>query len=347
MLMVGYVLCLSSLVLASFSTSVWHLLLTQGVLYGLGWVICYTPFLIMLNDWFEKRRGLAYGILFGASGISGLVLPFVLEKLLNHYGFRITLRIIVCITIIMSAPALVFIKRRTPYNHNSPSNHVLQNRVSGQPKMYQYNPVFYFFLISTFLQGVAFFIPNIFLPTYSSLLALPPIAGDGILAVTACAQVTGQILLGHFSDRVTIHLPSHLSALISGLGVIFVWGPTNGSSSLSSLVRLLGFSAVWGAFAGSYSVLWTRVASVLANEDQANTMRIYGWLSAIRGVANVLAGPVSGWLISGEVELGQWGLGMFKPLIVFTGVCLLASAFVGLVGWLRDRESMRKLISSE
>lgn len=51
-------------------------------MYSAGWVICYTPFLIMLNDWFSARRSLAYGILFGASGVSGLIIPFLLETLL-------------------------------------------------------------------------------------------------------------------------------------------------------------------------------------------------------------------------------------------------------------------------
>ena len=340
-LLSGYITCLISLILASLSTQIWHLLLTQGVLYGTGWVICYTPFLIILNEWFEKRRGLAYGILFGASGVSGLMLPFILEKMLALYGFRITLRIYVIATLVISAPTIVFIKHRIHPNQRVASKHIRDKSDSVRHTDPIRNPLFYFFAVATFLQGIAFFIPNIFLPTYSIQLSKSPVIGDIILSVTACAQVVGQISLGHFSDRVTIHLPSHLSAIISGLAVLFIWGPTTSSLFFPTPFMLCLFSAVWGAFAGSYSVLWTRISSVLANGDEDDTMRLYGWLSAIRGIASVLTGPVSALLVGGEVQFAEWGLGRFKALIVFTGICLCASATAGLLGWIWNRTPKR------
>ena len=112
----GWLLCASALILASFATHVWHLWLTQGAMYGASWVLCYTPFLIMLNDWFVKRRGLAIGILFGASGVSGLVLPFILEALLERYGFRTTLRLYAVAIVVIGGPGLFFLKARVPPN---------------------------------------------------------------------------------------------------------------------------------------------------------------------------------------------------------------------------------------
>lgn len=46
----GWLLCIFGLVLASFATQTWHLILTQGAMYSIGWAIYYTPFLIMLNN---------------------------------------------------------------------------------------------------------------------------------------------------------------------------------------------------------------------------------------------------------------------------------------------------------
>lgn len=71
----------------------WHLIVTQGVVYGIGSSFLYVPTLSYMNEWFVQRRGLAYGIMFGGTGFSGLVLPIMFSKLLNRVGLAMTLRI--------------------------------------------------------------------------------------------------------------------------------------------------------------------------------------------------------------------------------------------------------------
>ena len=82
-----------SLVIASFSTHVVHLILTQGLLYGAGGALLYNPFLIYVEERFEKDKGLAYSIFWAGTGFSGAVVPFVMDWALDRYGFRNTLRI--------------------------------------------------------------------------------------------------------------------------------------------------------------------------------------------------------------------------------------------------------------
>ena len=60
----GFSVCLLALVCSSFANQIWHLIVTQGIIYGIGIQIMYYPVLSMLNEWFVKRRGLAYGIMF-------------------------------------------------------------------------------------------------------------------------------------------------------------------------------------------------------------------------------------------------------------------------------------------
>jgi MFS family permease len=63
MILMGWLICIVALLSSSFATKLWHLIITQGVLYGIGIVIIYYPMLSMLNEWFVKRRGLAYGLM--------------------------------------------------------------------------------------------------------------------------------------------------------------------------------------------------------------------------------------------------------------------------------------------
>jgi MFS family permease len=63
MICIGWLMCILALLASSFATELWHLLLTQGFLYGFGTVILYYCVLSMLNEWFVRRRGLAYGLM--------------------------------------------------------------------------------------------------------------------------------------------------------------------------------------------------------------------------------------------------------------------------------------------
>jgi hypothetical protein len=58
----GWIMCVVSLVASSCASEVWHLALSIGVGFSLGFSILYYPMLNMLNDWWNERRGFAYGI---------------------------------------------------------------------------------------------------------------------------------------------------------------------------------------------------------------------------------------------------------------------------------------------
>lgn len=52
---------------ASFATEVSHLILTQGVLYAIGGVMVYCPTCAFLDEWFIRRKGLAFGVMWVSS----------------------------------------------------------------------------------------------------------------------------------------------------------------------------------------------------------------------------------------------------------------------------------------
>src|SRR5690242_2404108 len=90
------IMCLA-LALSSFSTTVTHLVITQGILYAIGGSIAYSSCIVYLEEWFVARRGLAFGIMWSATGLAGVVLPLLLEYLLSVKGYQTTLRIFGCV----------------------------------------------------------------------------------------------------------------------------------------------------------------------------------------------------------------------------------------------------------
>ncbi|KAJ8611510.1 hypothetical protein MRB53_037917 [Persea americana] len=62
---------------------------------------------------------MAYGILCGASGVSGTVMPFVLQAMLVKYGFRTTLRATAVALVVLTGPLIPLLKGRLPPSEQS------------------------------------------------------------------------------------------------------------------------------------------------------------------------------------------------------------------------------------
>jgi hypothetical protein len=73
----GLAVVVTALVASSFSTRVWHLVLTQGCLYAIGGSFLYAPTMFYLDEWFILRKGLAFGIMWAGVGTVGLILVSV------------------------------------------------------------------------------------------------------------------------------------------------------------------------------------------------------------------------------------------------------------------------------
>jgi hypothetical protein len=82
----GLFIVLVTLVASSFSTQVWHLILTQGILYAIGGSLLYTPTVFYLDEWFILRKGLAFGIMWAGVGVVGSISSPAFEKQeINRY----------------------------------------------------------------------------------------------------------------------------------------------------------------------------------------------------------------------------------------------------------------------
>jgi MFS family permease len=60
-IVIGLIMMCLSLGLSSLSTTVPHLITTQGVFYAIGGALCYSPTIGFMDEWFVKRKGLAFG----------------------------------------------------------------------------------------------------------------------------------------------------------------------------------------------------------------------------------------------------------------------------------------------
>ncbi|KAF9323775.1 hypothetical protein BGZ91_003375, partial [Linnemannia elongata] len=83
---VGTVIMTVSLVLASFSTALWHLYACHGVLFGFGASFAYTPAIAVPSQYFSLNRGLVIGLAVSGTGMGGFVLAPMTQALIDRLG---------------------------------------------------------------------------------------------------------------------------------------------------------------------------------------------------------------------------------------------------------------------
>lgn len=96
---VGLAINVVSLVAASFCNTVSGLIGTQGAMFAIGGIVAYFPGMQIIDEWFVKRRATAFAVVWAGAPLAGIVIPFLMQWLLDTYGFRTALRVYAVATV--------------------------------------------------------------------------------------------------------------------------------------------------------------------------------------------------------------------------------------------------------
>lgn len=339
--LIGIFIMTGSLVAASFATTVPHLIGTQGVLFSIGSSLSYCPCIAFLNDWFDKRKGMAYGIMWAGTGLSGSVLPFLLEYLLGRFGYQYTLRVCAVILSAITLPVVYFVKPRLPPGSNSSNG----GKPYGNPFNFRFalSQTFMLHQVANIVQALGFFLPSIFLPTYATAeLGSSQFAAASTILLLNIASTVGCPTMGWLSDNYHAARCLFIATMGASLATFLLWGFT------TTLPSLLIYCAAYGLFAGSYTSAWTGLMRQIVTDDSisdryrcedTDPVMVLALLAAGRGVGSVLSGPLSQALVGDHWNVNTYGAygTMYGPLVIFTGT---TAAFSGIVllwkrmGWI-------------
>ncbi|KAL8961519.1 MAG: hypothetical protein Q9183_005298, partial [Haloplaca sp. 2 TL-2023] len=310
----GWALTIISLIGASFATTLGALIATQGVIYTIGVTILYWPIMSMMNEWFILRRGLAFGIIAAATGVSGIVMPFALAALLDKYGYPTTLRAMAVAFTVLTGPILPMIKGRLP----------LSKTVATKSTDFSFlkKPLFYFYALSVLCQGLGHYFPTLYLPLYANSLGYNPSIGALFLALFSLAQVIGQVLVGYLTDRkVSVRFLALILPGVSCIAILTLWGLAK------SLSPLIIFALIYGLFAGSYLVLWAQMGMELG-DNQNVALTTFGIFAFLKGVGNVITGPIGADLILQGTDIAVYGLEKYTWIVAYCGVCMFVCSMI-------------------
>jgi predicted MFS family arabinose efflux permease len=310
MILVGWPLCILGLVAGSFAEGLGMLVLTQGVMYGVGFLIFYYPILTMVDEFWVRRRGMAYGFLCSASGASGAAMPLVLQALLTRFGYRVTLRAVAVALVVLTGPLIPLLRGRVEQQSSS-----LRTDWSFLRKR-----LFWTYSVSNLLMGLGYFLPSLYLTSYASSIGLSGPKGALLLALMSVSQVFGQFTFGYLSDRkVSLNALILVSLSVAATATFSIWAVAR------SLAPLVIFAILYGFIGAGYTAMWARMVTAVSDEPSAS-QAMFSLFCFGKGVGNVLAGPISAGLLRLATGSTGYGHGMYKAVVVFTGVCLVLSA---------------------
>ncbi|TVY28864.1 Fujikurins efflux protein [Lachnellula hyalina] len=274
----GWPLCILGLVAGSFTTTLPGLIATQGVMYGVGFVTLTYPIISFIDEWWIARKGMAFGIISAASGASGIFMPFIIEALLKKYGYKTTLRAIAVGMAVLTGPLLPFLKGRLP-----PAEQSAMGKTNWS---FFKKPLFWIFCASTLLQGLGFFFPALYLPSYATAIGLSSTSGALILAIMSLAQVIGQFSCGYLSDKkMSVSALCIACSVMSTIAAFALWGLAK------NLALLLVFGIVYGFFGYGFTTMRVGMGRAVSDDPSA-AVATYAILVFLQGVETSWLDPL-------------------------------------------------------
>ncbi|XP_052788353.1 monocarboxylate transporter 4-like [Mya arenaria] len=84
----GGVMYVIGIHISAYATSLVYMYFSYGVISGIGRAFLLTPCVMLLGEYFDKRRSLAFGLASAGFGLGGFAITPTVELMFQQYGFR-------------------------------------------------------------------------------------------------------------------------------------------------------------------------------------------------------------------------------------------------------------------
>ncbi|KAF9173116.1 hypothetical protein BGX21_003719 [Mortierella sp. AD011] len=303
----GSVIMALSLVGASFSTQLWHLYVTQGVLFGIGASFAYYPAIAVPSQYFVKHRGLAIGIAVSGTGLGGgSASVLIAEKKVNFVEYEEEQQDQERTMIGESFKATEATDVETEVKRN--------NRPSFFQALHVFkNPQFLSLTLAELTVSIGYLIPLYFMQTYAVYIGLSAEQGAFILGLSNGSAFVGRILLGIISDRVSNTKTLLFCCWATAFSVIVFW------TFAKSFGMLLLMGMTFCMFVGAYvSLVPVAVAESFGTDTIASMI---GLMYGAGGLAMWGGSPLAGYIL--DLTLPNLS---YTPVIMTASISLVLGA---------------------
>lgn len=320
----GIVLQLAGTLLASFSTKLWQIYLTQGVLDGVALALMFVPIIVIVPQWFKGgpggKRNLALGICASGSGVGGIIYNIGLEPLLKNKSFRWSLRAQAIITAGLNCIAFFLLKTRN--DHIKPVFKVYDRLVWGS---FGYFCLFFWVMFT--LLGYVVLMYN--LGDFTRSLGYSSTDASTVSTMVAVGIIYGRPAIGRIGDIIG---PINITIIASWFVALFTWAMWIPCRNLATVIV---FALMVGSLMGT---IWVTMAPISAHIFGLKKLGIamsvcwicvgiFGFVSPIIGLALKKNGPTSPT--------------QYQPPAIFVGCCYFVAglALYILRSWVLQRNA--------
>ncbi|KAJ5991944.1 Major facilitator superfamily domain general substrate transporter [Penicillium sp. IBT 35674x] len=243
---VGVILESASLIAASFASQIWHLFLTQGILFGMGMGMLFIPVASVVPQWFTSKRSLASGVSLSGAGLGGFVYSLVTEAMIRNIGLSWAFRVLGLLAFTVNTTCVLLIRDR---NKKAKSGSVAIDIVLFKSTQFDLLIGFSFFTI------LGYFILIYSLANYGEEIGLSSSQASLVSGILNLGQAIGRPLIGYFSDTVGRVNIAGITTFFAGVICFAIW------LNAESYGLLIFFAIFEGLFAGN---IWATIAPLVA-----------------------------------------------------------------------------------
>ncbi|KAI9172252.1 putative transporter MCH2 [Paramyrothecium foliicola] len=309
-MLIGVVLESASLICASFASKIWHLFLTQGVMFGVGMGFLFVPSVAIVPQWFLKRRSLANGISTSGSGLGGLLYSLATGAMIRNLGLAWAFRILGILAFVVNLVCTIIIKDR--------NKAVGTRQVAFDMSLFK-RPEYLLLLAFGWFSILGYIVLIFSLASYANYIGLDASDAALVSAMINLGQAVGRPLIGFFSDRTGRINMAAFTTFLTGVFALAIW-----TNSKTYGVLIL-FAIVGGAVAGTFWTVIGPIAAEVVGLRHVPSALNLTWLSVL--LPATFSEPIALQIVEGT--------GRYLGTQLFTGFMFLAAAIclVVLRGW--------------
>ncbi|XP_055344423.1 monocarboxylate transporter 12-like [Paramacrobiotus metropolitanus] len=316
----GSLIAASGFAVSFFVNNLYVLIVTYGVIGGMGFGLIYSPSIMYVCAYFKEGNALAVGLTVCGSSVGGMVFPLIVTALLHIWHWQGTMLFLAGVALLCCVAAAAMFDPQHKA-HTQPLSvrprgggclpPLVKEALHDMTRLSIYrHPAFLLYSIASFIGSLALLTPIFFLPDLAqSLYGITKDTSAYTMTAVNCANLAGRIAWGAVIDRSGWDpLKLHNACILLGgvwLGLLPVCGTFAG---------MLVDGAVYGFFIAPYISLMAVILSSRLGPEQLPLA--FGQTQLLAGIASMLGPPIAE-IISGA------------PAFYSSGALWIVAALIG------------------
>lgn len=293
-------------ILAGNSTSIYQIMLTYGLLGGIGVGIVYGVPIAIVTEWFPHRKGLAVGITLMGFGISPLISAPIANALINKSGvFQAFQDMGFAFAVVLGLLSLLFQFPKEKIEIHKISKNEVEFTTKEMIKTKSFYALWICFVIGTFVGLTMVGIASIYA---QETVGLKRETATLLLSIFAIFNGIGRPIFGSLVDKIgtkkTIYLSYTLIAIASLLQIIKYNNPT---------IFIISFIIFFLNLGGWLSIVPAANINLFGREYSTQN---YGFLFTAYGIGALAQGLIGGYI---RDTFGTY-IYVFYPIVI---LCLV------------------------